>query len=64
MIYEAEDDANLKKNIINVKITWPFYFSAKVKSLIQSCLDYDPGKRIKIESIQEHPWFIKYKDLL
>lgn len=60
----AEDDPNLKKNIINVKVNWPFFLSAKVKSLIQACLDYDPMKRIKIEAIIDHPWMIKYKDLL
>lgn len=60
----AEDDPNLKKNITTVKITWPFFLSAKVKSLIEACLEYDPSSRITIEEIVEHPWMLKYKDLL
>lgn len=54
----------MKKNIIKVKVNWPTYFSSNVKNLIQVCLEFDPVKRIKIDGIIQHPWFVKYKDLL
>lgn len=60
----AEDDINLKRNITSVRVAWPFFFSSKVKALIQACFEFDPVKRIKIDEIFEHPWMVKYKDLL
>lgn len=60
----AEDNPNLKKNIVNITVEYPFYFSSKVRSLIQSCFDYDPQKRLTVEGLFEHPWMQKYKNLI
>lgn len=62
--FGAEDEPNLKKNIVNIKLNWPIYFSSRCKALITACFEYDPAKRITIEEIEQHPWMIKYKDLL
>ena len=61
----AEDEPNLKKNILAAKvINWPQNMSTKVRSLITACFDLDATKRIKIDEIETHPWMVKYKDLI
>jgi serine/threonine protein kinase len=61
----AEDEPNLKKNILAAKvINWPSTMSTKVRSLITACFDLDASKRIKIDEIETHPWMVKYKDLI
>lgn len=61
----AEDEPNLKKNILTAKVlSWPQSMSSKVRSLISACFDLDASKRIRIEEIETHPWMVKYKDLI
>jgi hypothetical protein len=61
----AEDEPNLKKNILAAKvINWPQTMSSKVRSLISACFDLEAPKRIKIDEIETHPWMVKYKDLI
>jgi len=46
----------LKKNIVEVKINYYFYFSQKLKDLIRLCLMYDPKQRPTIQQVRDHAW--------
>lgn len=63
-LYLAEDNPDLKRNITNVKLELPSYFSSKVQNLLKQCFEYDPANRIKISAVFAHPWMLKYKDLI
>lgn len=60
----AEDHPSLKKNIVNVEVTYPDYIGSKLKSLLQRCFEYDPEKRITISEMLLHPWLMKFKELI
>ena len=62
--FGAEDHPELKKNIVNVRVEFPPYFSTKVKSLLLGCFEYDPEKRLTVEAVFEHPWMQKYRNLI
>jgi serine/threonine protein kinase len=52
----AENEPNLKKNIVEVKVNYYFYFSHKLKDLIRQCLMYDPKQRPTIQQVRDHAW--------
>lgn len=60
----AEDHPSLKKNIVNVEVNYPDFFGSKVKALLQTCFEYDPSKRITIDQLLQHPWLLKFKELI
>lgn len=60
----AEDNPSLKKNIVNVELKYPDFFGAKVKSLLERCFEYDPMKRLTVDELLQHPWLLKYKELI
>ena len=64
LITAAEDDPDLKKKIIQVKVTFPDYFGMRVRSLLTRCFEYDPLLRITIDGILDSPWMLKYKNLI
>jgi serine/threonine protein kinase len=45
-------------------VIYPEVFGAKVKNLLQKCFEYDPSKRITIDGLLQHPWLLKYKELI
>ena len=62
--HEAEDHPALKKNIVNVEVQYPEWFGGKLKSLLQACFEYEPAKRITIDQLLQHPWLLKFKELI
>jgi len=62
--FGAEDHPSLKKNIVNVEVNYPEFFGTKVKNLLEKCFEYDPQKRITIGEMLQHPWLMKFKELI
>lgn len=52
----AENEPNLKKNILEVKVNYFFYISPKMKDLIRQCLAFSPKDRLSIQQVRDHPW--------
>lgn len=52
----AENEPNLKKNILEVRVDYYFYISPKLKDIIRKCLMYNPKDRPTITQLKEHPW--------
>ena len=60
-----EDDNNdiLFKQILNGKINYPSYLSEISKDLLNKIIETEPEKRIKIEEIKKHPFYLLGKKL-
>ena len=60
-----EDDNNdiLFKQILNGKINYPSYLSEMSKDLLNKIIETEPEKRIKIEEIKKHPFYLLGKKL-
>ena len=58
-----EDDNNdvLFKQILGGKIEYPNHLSEVSKDLLKKIIETDPEKRIKIEEIKEHPFYLMGK---
>jgi serine/threonine protein kinase len=56
-----EDDTlnGLFAKIENGRFNFPSHFSPDVKDLISKMLVVDPNKRINMDSVMKHPWFLK-----
>ena len=61
--FEDNDNEILFKKILECKLIFPNYIKNESKDLIKKILVTDPEKRITIEQIKEHPFFIKGKEL-
>ena len=51
----SRDD--LYSNILRGKLVWPSYLSIEAKDLISLLLDPIPEKRLRLNEIEQHPWF-------
>ena len=60
-----EDDNNdvLFKQILSGKIEYPKHLSEVSKDLLRKIIETNPEKRIKIEEIQQHPFYLMGKKL-
>ena len=60
-----EDDNNdiLFKQILSGKINYPSYLSEISKDLLNKIIETEPEKRIKIEEIKKHPFYLLGKKL-
>ena len=60
-----EDDNNdmLFKQILSGKINYPSHLSDLSKDLLNKIIETDPEKRIKIEEIKKHPFYLLGKKL-
>ena len=60
-----EDDNNdiLFKQILSGKINYPSYLSEMSKDLLNKIIETEPEKRIKIEEIKKHPFYLLGKKL-
>lgn len=54
--FGAENEPNLKKNILEVKVNYYFYISPKLKDLIKQCLSFNPKDRPSIQQVRDHAW--------
>jgi serine/threonine protein kinase len=56
--FSGKNNTVLFENILNFKVEWPKGFSNVAKDLITKLLKTDPEKRMKLEEICEHPFFV------
>ena len=61
--FDDEDKTTLYRKIIEAKVEFPIYLSAKSKNLLKQVLVSDYSKRITINEIKQHPFYIKGKEL-
>ena len=61
--FEDKDNDILFEKILECKLSFPKYVSRSAKDLIEKILVTDPGKRISINEIKNHPFFIKGKNI-
>ena len=59
--FEDPDNDILFKKILKCKIIYPDYLSAMSINLMKKILVVDPNKRITLEEIKQHPFFLKGK---
>ena len=59
--FENKDNDILFKKILKCKINLPDYLSEDSKDLILKILVKDPNKRLSIEQIKNHPFYLKGK---
>ena len=58
--FRGNDIETLKSNILHLKITWPKEMKPDAKDLITKILKLDPNKRLPLEDMLQHPFFLKY----
>ena len=61
--FEDKNNENLFKKILKCNVDYPKYISNEAKDLLNRILVNDPDKRINIENIKKHPFFIRGKNL-
>ena len=61
--FEDENNDILFKQILEGKIDYPSYLSDLSKDLLKKIIETNPEKRIKIEEIKEHPFYLLGKKL-
>ena len=62
--FEAKDDNNtLFKKIIKCKVEYPKFISKCAKNLLEKILTANPEKRITIDKIKEHQFYINGKNI-
>ena len=61
--FEENDNQKLFKKISECKFSIPFYITKDANDLINKILVKDPSKRISIEEIKMHPFYLKGKNL-
>jgi serine/threonine protein kinase len=52
----AENEPNLKRNIMEVRINYYFYIPPKMKDLIKQCLMFSAKDRPTIQQVKDHAW--------
>ena len=60
---EKEDKNSLFKKIIKGRIEYPRYISDIAKNLLEKILVTDPDKRINLEDIKKHKFYLKGKNI-
>ena len=60
--FEDENNDILFKQILEGKIDYPSYLSDLSKDLLKKIIETNPEKRIKIEEIKEHPFYLLGKN--
>ena len=58
--FRGNDIETLKSNILHLKITWPKEMNPDARDLIIKILRLDPNKRLPLEDMLQHPFFLKY----
>ena len=58
--FKATGLDSLRKNIINVNISWPKDINSEAKDLISKILKIEPDSRLGLTDIIQHPFFSKY----
>ena len=61
--FDDKDNNVLFKKILECKINFPKHLSEDAKDLLRKILVTDPVKRISIEEIKKHPFFLKGKKI-
>ena len=61
--FDDEDKTTLYRKIIEAKVELPICLSAKSKDLLKQLLVRDYSKRITINEIKRHPFYIRGKEL-
>ena len=58
--FKASGVDSLKKNILNLNISWPKDINSEAKDLISKILKIEPNLRLELVDIIQHPFFAKY----
>ena len=58
--FQGNDIDTLKDNILHLRIVWPKDINIDAKNLIKKILKLDPGSRISLEEMLQHPFFTKH----
>ena len=58
--FQGNDIDTLKDNILHLRIAWPKDINIDAKNLIKKILKLDPGSRISLEEMLQHPFFTKH----
>ena len=58
--FDGNDEETVKRNIVQLNITWPTYAPPDAKDLILKILKVEPNERPTIETIITHNFFKKY----
>ena len=61
--FEDPQNEVLFRKIMKCKLEYPNFISSNAKSLLKKILVSDPNKRIKIEDIKKHPFYIQGKNV-
>ena len=61
--FEAQNNDLLFQKIMKCNLDYPAFISNSTKSLLKKILVNDPNKRIKIEEIKKHPFYIQGKNI-
>ena len=61
--FEERDNKALFKKIIKCKVVYPKFISANAKSLLKRILVDNPDKRITLNEIKKHPFYLDGKDI-
>ena len=57
--FQGNDLESLKENILHLRIAWPKDINTDAKNLIKKILKLDPGSRISLEEMIQHPFISK-----
>ena len=58
--FQGNDLESLKENILHLRIAWPKDINTDAKNLIKKILKLDPGSRISLEEMLQHPFISKH----
>ena len=61
--FDDKDNNVLFKKILDCKVNFPNYLSEEAKDLLKKILVTNPKKRINIEEIKNHPFYLKGKKI-
>ena len=59
--FEDPNNEILFKKIMKCKVDYPEYLSEEVLDILNKIIVIDPNKRINIEQIRQHPFYLKEK---
>ena len=57
--FDDENIAKLLDKIITIDFVFPSNFSKNLKDLISKIFVLNPNKRLTLDKIKEHPWFLE-----
>ena len=58
--FQGNDLESLKENILHLRIAWTKDINTDAKNLIKKILKLDPGSRISLEEMLQHPFISKH----